>query len=116
MSFTRVLEAFKAVPEADRRLVCGCYNDHAATPTYCAIGVVCPSTRDLSEDDISTGIRSLTNYDEIVVGLTAMGLTIDEAEDLQVKNDSLISVSRTQRFQDVLEWLEAQVAKEATTT
>lgn len=117
MSYKKALERFKAVPEEDRRLAVGFYSAGTIKPNFCAIGVVCPATRELPLEDCCTEIEALFNaFDSIAVAIGETGMTIAEAQKLQAKNDSLVAYNHRLRFNRVLNWLEEQVAKEATTT
>jgi hypothetical protein len=109
MSFKGALERLKAYEP--KRLIAAQYQDGLGD--CCAIGAICPETRLMGAERVS---RFWRDWEPLGASLEALGLREWEAVLLQRKNDALFcgrtSGVEERRYEGVLAWLEAQVAKE----
>lgn len=74
---------------------------------YCALGLVCPSTRAHREDgfdDISIGTIALKDKD-VYYEIKELGMTIKEAQTLQDVNDFNPYEGKSHRYRRVCAWL-----------
>jgi hypothetical protein len=115
VSYKKALEKLKALE--DKRLAYSYYYDHGDR-CYCAIGSLMPEVvRGMAQQVLGKRVWHLMEVDDSVKSaMDDVGLTVEEATQLQVCNDTDEDDTPGQRYERVIQKLEQWVAIEEEAT